>query len=234
MQQCSSPYFGDNSTYSCTQNCPFNQYGDTQTHLCLTCPATCASCSSLTLCISCVTGATLAIDGMCYTDCNTTHRYSFNGSCYNICPVGSYLTFTGVTCAACGPLCLSCFGSATACTSCATTYLFNNSCLTQCPSGYYGSSTLQCLSCNGSNATACKAPLSFTTSYSTQNYKPVITIQFNDNVTISKNLTDIIKINLNLGRLLSGERLLSVGTLVNNGISYTYEILSNGTILLYP
>ena len=26
----------------------------------------------------------------------------------------------------------------------------------------------------------------------------------------------------------------SVGTLVNNGITYTYEILSNGTIKLYP
>jgi hypothetical protein len=239
---CPTTYFGDNSTYSCTQTCPFGQFGDPQTSLCAYCPRTCASCLSTTLCVSCVTAATLAIDNMCYSDCNTTFKYAYNGSCYNICPAGSYLTYTGVTCAACGPLCLTCAASATTCTSCATTYYYNNTCLTTCPVGYYGSATLQCLSCSGSTALACSNPLNFTTSYYVENYQPVIVFQLNQNVTMSKNLSDILKINLNLARLMEevgsqGElagRRLDTGTIINNGITYTYEILSNGTIKLYP
>jgi hypothetical protein len=69
-------------------------------------------------------------------------------------------------------------------------------------------------------------------------------MQFNQNVSIEKQLADILKINLKVNRRLlankDGEwigeekRLLQViGTLINNGVPYTYEILSNGTIKIY-
>lgn len=199
---CPITYFGDNSTYSCTQTCPGKLYGDSVTRLCQNCPQNCATCFNLTYCITCETGATLAIDNMCYANCNSTAKYSFNGTCYNICPSGTYLTYTGVTCSLCSPICLTCFNSGSRCISCATTYFYNNTCLTTCPSGYYGSTTLQCLSCSGSSSAACTNPLNFSTSYSTQNFQPVITLQFNQNVTMAKNLSDILKINLQVTRRL--------------------------------
>jgi hypothetical protein len=55
----------------------------------------------------------------------------------------------------------------------------------------------------------------------------VITLQFNQNVTLLKDLASILKIKL------VATRLLQIGTLVNDGITYTYEILSNGTIKIY-
>jgi hypothetical protein len=231
---CPNTYFGDKSTYSCTQLCPSKLYGNPSTHLCENCPGNCATCQSLTYCYTCELSATLAIDNMCYSNCNATAIYSYNNTCHNACPAGSYLTYTGVTCAACSPLCLTCSGTGTACTSCATTYFFNRTCLTTCPSGYYGSTTLQCLSCSSSSAAACSTPLSFSTTFSTQNYQPVITLQFNQNVSMSKNLSEILQINLKVTRRLEQDRLLQVGSIVNNGITYTYEILSNGTIKLYP
>ena len=222
---CPNTYFGVNTSYSCNQTCPQKQYGDPGTHLCQNCPALCASCSSLTLCLTCNTAATLAIDNMCYSDCNATFKYAYNSTCYNTCPAGTYLTYTGVTCAACAPICLTCFGSGTACTSCATTYFFNSTCLTTCPSGFFGSTTLQCLTCSGSSNAACTNPLNFSTTFSTQDFKPVITLQFNQNVSMSKNISEILQINLQLKRrLLQGdsERMLTVGSIVNNGITYTY------------
>lgn len=57
----------------------------------------------------------------------------------------------------------------------------------------------------------------------------MITLQFNQNVSLTQNLENILNIDLVVTR-----RMLQVGTLVNNGITYTYEILSNGTIKLYP
>ena len=53
-------------------------------------------------------------------------------------------------------------------------------------------------------------------------------MQFNQNVTFNRPLEEILNINLVLSRLLQ------VGLLVNNGITYTYQILNNGTIKLYP
>jgi len=59
-------------------------------------------------------------------------------------------------------------------------------------------------------------------------------LQFNQNVSILKNLQDILNINLVVNRLLETERVMqTIGTLVNNGVTYTYQILANGTIKLY-
>lgn len=163
---CPNTYFGDNSTYSCTQNCPIKQYGNTATKLCTHCPLVCSACTSPTFCSSCEPGATMAIDNMCYRDCNSTHKYAFNASCYNTCPPGTFITYTRVTCGPCSPICHTCSDSATFCLSCVSTYFFNNTCLTVCPNGFYGDPSLACISCS-LNATACSRPLNFTTSFST-------------------------------------------------------------------
>lgn len=167
----------------------------------------------------------MAIDHMCYSDCNSTSKYSYNGTCYNTCPNMTYLTYTNVLCTACASICNNCMGSATNCTSCSSTYYYNSTCLTTCPTGYYGSPSLQCLLCNSSvNATTgCSQPLSFTTTMGVQNFQYVITLQFNQNVTIQKQLQDILKINLKINRLLQTDiRQLQIGTLINNGIPFTY------------
>ena len=105
----------------------------------------------------------------------------------------------------------------------------NNNCLTVCPTGYYGDAvTLTCIDCNVTPSTACTSPLNFTTSYSVENYQSVLTLQFNQNVSFTKNLQDILNINLVANRLLK-----TIGTLVNNGVTYTYQILNNGTIKLF-
>lgn len=199
---CPSTYYGNNLTYACVQGCPIGQYGNDATRLCTYCPGTCASCTSFTRCLSCLPTATLAIDNMCYSDCNSTFAYSFNGTCWNSCPNGTYVTYTLVTCSVCAAVCLTCSGAAITCTSCSSTYFFNSSCLTVCPTGYYGSPTLQCLTCFNSSSSACTNPLNFTTSFSVSNYKPVITLQFNQLVSFQKQLSQILNINLMANRLL--------------------------------
>jgi len=84
----------------------------------------------------------MAIDNMCYRDCNSTHKYSYNQSCYSVCPNGTYITYTSVTCGPCSPICNTCRDTATYCLSCNSSFYFNNTCLTVCPNGYYGSPTL--------------------------------------------------------------------------------------------
>ena len=109
----------------------------------------------------------MAIDNMCYADCNSTHKYAYNSTCYTACPDGSYLTYTGVTCDACSSVCATCNTSATNCLSCSASYFSVNTCVTQCPTDYYGAPNLTCMSCTGAPADACSKPLSFETSYST-------------------------------------------------------------------
>ena len=55
----------------------------------------------------------------------------------------------------------------------------------------------------------------------------MITLQFNQNVSLADQLQNILKIRIQT------RRLLQVGSIVNNGVNYTYEILSNGTIKIY-
>ena len=84
----------------------------------------------------------MAIDNMCYNNCNSTHFYSYNGTCYSTCPSGTYLTFTNVICSECSSVCLTCSNANNNCTSCSGTYFMDNDCLTQCPTGYYGNASL--------------------------------------------------------------------------------------------
>ncbi len=138
---CPPGSFGNNVSYACTGTCPPQQYGDPATHLCTLCPPTCSACTSSVNCQVCQIGATLAIDNMCYSNCNSTYKYSFDGKCWNTCPNGTYLTYTNVICAACASICNTCFSSATNCTSCISSYYYDNNCLTTCPPDFYGNAT---------------------------------------------------------------------------------------------
>lgn len=53
-------------------------------------------------------------------------------------------------------------------------------------------------------------------------------MDFNDKVDIKKQLDQILRVKLKVNR-----RVMQVNTYVNDGITYTYEILSNGSIKLY-
>lgn len=141
---------------------------------------------------------------MCYQNCNSTHRYSYNQTCLTTCPDGTFITYTSVTCGPCSPICKTCTGVATFCMTCSATYFFNNTCLTRCPTGYYGSPSLLCLSCS-LNATACQNPLDFSTSFTTENFRPVITLQFNQNVSLLRDLSSILNINIRATRRLQEE-----------------------------
>lgn len=150
---------------------------------------TCTACTSSTFCTACQAAATLAIDNMCYSNCNSTFKYSFNGTCWNSCPDGTYLTYTNVICAACASICNTCFGNATNCTSCKASYYYGETCLTSCPTNFFGdASTLTCINCSVLATAACSQPLKYTTSYAIENFQPVITLQFNQNVSLMKNL----------------------------------------------
>ena len=62
-----------------------------------------------------------------------------------------------------------------------------------------------------------------------ENYQYVVRVKFNQEVSIEKQIEEILKVKLQVTRRLLNE----VTDLINNGISYTYEILSDGTIKLY-
>jgi len=131
------------------------------------CPSTCTVCLNTSYCNACQPSATLAIDHMCYANCNSTFRYSYNGTCYNICPDRTYLTYTNVICSECAAICLTCSGAPNTCTSCKASYYFNSTCLTVCPSKYFGNATtLKCVSCSSVTSSVCSTPLSYSTSYS--------------------------------------------------------------------
>lgn len=123
-------------------------------------------CSSPVFCSSCESNATMAVDHMCYSNCNSTHPYYYLSICYSSCPTGTYLTSTNVYCLKCGDLCKTCIGSPTSCLSCNDRYLLGDSCLTSCPSGYYGDSNSICQLCTSSSRLICEDPLIFTTSIS--------------------------------------------------------------------
>lgn len=165
---------------------------------------------------------------MCYSHCSATQQYYYNSLCYSTCPSGTYVSYTGVHCAACSNLCATCYGTASNCTTCFDRYFFNYSCLTQCPSGYYGATDLTCAVCSSATAQVCTQPLSFSTTVSIENYQYVVSVKFNQQVSIQKQIEQILKVEMKVSR-----RLLDAADLINNGVSYTYTILSDGTIKLY-
>jgi hypothetical protein len=61
-----------------------------------------------------------------------------------------------------------------------------------------------------------------------ENFVYVLYLKFNQGVDIKKQIEDIIKVRLKVRRLLQ-----ATADMINNGISYTYEILPDQTIKLF-
>lgn len=167
---------------------------------------------------------------MCYSQCSVSQPFYYGTLCYTTCPSNTFISYTGVHCITCSILCNTCSLTASNCTSCYDRYYYNYSCLTQCPTGYYGSTNLTCEVCTTSTSSICAVPLNFSTSVSVENYKYVVSVKFNHDVSIQKQISDILKVELKLSRrLLAG----SLADLINNGVSFSYVIMSDGTIKLY-
>ena len=171
----------------------------------------------------------MAIDNMCYSDCSSTQKYYFQNTCYSTCPDGTYITYTNVDCAACSSLCYTCSVAANNCTSCHDRYYYQNTCVSKCPTGFYGSTSLICEACSSSSTNVCDNPLSFETTVTQENFQYVVKVKFNQEVSIEEQIEDILNVELKVSR----RRMLGLSELINNGVTYTYEILSDGTIKLY-
>lgn len=136
---CPGGTFGNNDTHSCSSNCPTKQYANASTRVCEHCPETCESCSSTSVCLTCVPAAVFSsVTTQCYWKCSPDDIFFYNNTCKSTCPDGSYLDYTNVNCQACNSLCKTCSFSATNCTSCATGFLLNQTCASQCPKNFYG------------------------------------------------------------------------------------------------
>jgi hypothetical protein len=221
---CPSGMFGNNDTSSCSVNCPNKQYADLSTKLCQLCPYTCASCTSSTVCQTCIANAIFSnITKQCYAFCSPTNIYNFNGTCFSSCPNGSYLDYTNINCQACNAICNTCSLSATNCTSCSATYLFNLTCIGKCPSNYYGANNT-CLPCTPS-VSSCSSPLTFTVTTTTENYQTVIIMKFNQPAVVNGDPSQYLSLNLKPTRLLQS-------SIVNNGIQFTTQVMPDGTIKL--
>lgn len=119
-----------NGTATCTQ-CIVGSYLDNSS-TCQTCPIGCSTCSSSTVCLSCLSPF-ISSNPAGYCVCNSLVLSYYNP-----------LTFTCDSCSAIVTNCTSCSTSnyVTTCLSCQTNeYLFNNTCLT-CP--------YPCTTCNSS------------------------------------------------------------------------------------
>ena len=175
-----------------------------------------------------ITGATLASDLMCYRDCNNTHKFYWNNTCFKVCPEGTFLTFTNVHCAACSANCKTCTENATRCLTCEGKYFYEFSCLTKCPEKWFGNKQFSCQECTNDTNEFCAKPLTFTTRMAIENFVYVLYLKFNQGVDIKKQIEDVIKVKLKVRRLLQ-----ATADMINNGISYTYEILPDQTIKLF-
>lgn len=138
---------------TCVQGiqCPSGTYPDTSSNLCAACQPPCSTCTSATVCLSCLLG------------------YNLDGSlCKSNCSDG-YLPINAV-CTACTSPCATCAGALTTCLTCHTSasgnslYLNAYRCLATCPNSTYPNglnfqcSPCQspCSSCNAlSNCTEC-------------------------------------------------------------------------------
>lgn len=132
----------------CVSICATGNYSDSASGTCKACVSPCLTCTSSTVCLSCVT--------------TVANKYfnSQTSTCVSVCPTGYYGSVD--VCVPCSSLCLTCSGTSTYCESCNTTLyvLHNNTCISTCPTGYFNSSgtcftcDVSCLTCQNS-ATYC-------------------------------------------------------------------------------
>lgn len=160
------PYMLNNVCYI---QCPTKYYNDSSLGQCVSCPVLCQTCTSSTVCQSCIAtyflkdnscisacppifysenGVCIACSTNC-TVCDATGcqacqsgSYLFAGQCYTQCPTGYYISTS--TCVACSSQCLSCLTYYNNCSSCVSSSsipnLYQGQCLNACPAGYYSES----------------------------------------------------------------------------------------------
>ena len=156
-QTCPYPLFGENSTQMCEVSCKKpNTYIDVLFRICLSCHASCSSCSgpSMMECKSCYTDYQLVGSYCRYTKCvspqyflitNEIENFSV-GTCINYCPsplvglpesqicfascqkINQYIDPLTRECKDCHSSCLRCNGnSSTNCTECDNSCIFSPS-----------------------------------------------------------------------------------------------------------
>jgi proprotein convertase subtilisin/kexin type 5 len=187
-----APYYGLNSTGTCISSCPTGFFANNTIYLCQLCPITCTTCTNMTYCSSCITQSLFA-NNFCNPYCSSTNiYYQVNGSCTSQCPNGTYLNV--LNCTICNSTCINCWGSATNCTKCNNGLYLNQqimSCVSTCPTGYQPNSDLVCISCSSN----CSTNLTFTTQNQVINGTNYVYVQFNNNVTVNGNLSNVMTLN---------------------------------------
>ncbi len=63
------PYYGVNSTRTCTSACPVGSYANRDKYRCDACQLTCLTCSSWTNCLTCDTNISAMYQNYCYRFC---------------------------------------------------------------------------------------------------------------------------------------------------------------------
>jgi proprotein convertase subtilisin/kexin type 5 len=125
-----------NTTKTCLQSCQDKLYADSSTMSCLPCRSPCLTCSTLSLCQSCinVTGS-------------QEQTYYYQQSCLLTCPDTTFPNTTSLVCQNCSYPCKTC--TATNCLSCISgLYMSNSHCFSNCIEGYYGDSSVgSCIAC---------------------------------------------------------------------------------------
>lgn len=113
---------------------PLQKYFDNLTQICVSCPTSCLTCQSLTLCTSCVNGYFLQGDNLCY----------------NTCPPRYFINTQTLSCQKCPSDCYTCNFDGT-CITCNATSDFRqfDSVTSRCIAldGYFDNLSQTCVSC---------------------------------------------------------------------------------------
>lgn len=138
------------STGTCRSNCPNTHYPDSTVSpaQCVLCVTPCATCTTRTQCITCV-----------------STYYFWNTSCTQNCPTGTTIpnSLTN-TCDPCSSQCATCSGTVDTCMGCSgSAALYNGTCVSVCPgtlviyNGICSSCSSNCLTCyiTYNNCTSC-------------------------------------------------------------------------------
>jgi hypothetical protein len=136
----------------CLSNCPIYYYlsNSLTPTQCTPCVPPCLTCTSLSLCLSCV-----------------PTRYFYNMTCLPTCPPGITIPNNGSwNCDPCSSQCARCIGTISTCDGCSTSAaLHQGTCVTQCPyplvisNGICANCSTPCIDCSlvGTNCTSCSS-----------------------------------------------------------------------------
>lgn len=143
----------------------------------------------MTNCSNCNANS-LASGTYCYAFCaNSALRYYLkDGTCAATCPDGTYLSI--LNCTSCLSNCSTCVGTGGNCTKCSNgLYLQDMVCVEKCSTGYAPNASLICINCG-----TCTNQLTYISNTTQINGSNVVYITYNNNVTISGNLSDTMQL----------------------------------------